>query len=316
MSRGAAGWLAVALATAACGGVAGGDDVGDDVAPDADVTAPDGGAGPDAAGCATLEAAPAWLDAELRDTVARLSGAADLTAGVRLVDRSAPARRAAVRDWLEAELDGLGLDAQQLAYGTGSNVVARLPGTEPAAGWIVVGAHLDTVQGSPGANDDGSGVAAVLATARLLRDTCRRTGVIVAFFDQEEIGIVGSTALAGALFQAGEHVVAVHTVDQVGWDSDGDRVFEIELPTDALYAAYQAAAAALGVGVRRTQTGGTDHVAFRERGYAAAGVTEEFVGGDTTPYYHMPGDTYDTVDFAYAAAAVRLVSRVVDDAAR
>jgi len=122
-------------------------------------------------------------------------------------------------------------------------------------------------------------------------------------------GLVGSTQVAKGL--AGTDVVAVHTVDQVGWDEDGDQVLEIERPTDALYAEYEAAADELAMAVRRTDTGGTDHVAFRDRGYAAAGVTEEYAGGDTTPHRHEPGDTYDTVDVDYAIAAARLVTRVV-----
>jgi Zn-dependent M28 family amino/carboxypeptidase len=190
-------------------------------------------------------------------------------------------------------------------------VVARLPGSDPGAGWIVLGAHFDTVSGSPGANDNASGTVAVLASARLLRDTCRRRGILVAFFDQEEIGLIGSTYLAMDLFQQGEDLIAAHTVDQVAWDEDGDRVYEIELPTDAIYQQYVSAAAALGLATSRTDTSGTDHSSFRDRGFDAAGVTEEYVGGDTTPHYHESTDTYVTVDVAYAADAVRLVSRVI-----
>jgi hypothetical protein len=108
----------------------------------------------------------------------------------------------------------------------------------------------------------------------------------------------------------------VHTVDQVAWDDDGDRVFEIELPTAALFQQYQSAAAALGLGVTQTDTSGTDHQAFRTDGFAAAGVTEEYVGGDTSPHYHTSGDTYATADLAFTADAVRLVSRVVNVAAQ
>jgi hypothetical protein len=40
-----------------------------------------------------------------------------------------------------------------------------------------------------------------------------------------------------------------------------------------------------------TQTAGTDHASFRARGLPAAGLTEECVGGDTSPLRHTPGDT-------------------------
>jgi len=305
-------WVLVALAACGGGGPSGSDDGGDDdSAPDGGER-PDAAFGPDAGPCGALDGEPAWLDGMLADAIGKLSGSSDITPGVRLVDRASAQRRGIVRDWLLGELAAQGIDGQLHDYGMGANVIARLPGSDASAGWVLVGAHFDTVMGSPGANDDASGVAAVLATARLLRDTCRQRGLIVAFFDQEEIGLIGSTYLASDFFQQDEPLVAAHTIDQVAWDHDGDRVFEIELPTAAIYQQYQAAAAALGLGApRETDTSGTDHSAFRDRGFAAAGVTEEFVGGDTTPYYHQSTDTYATVDVDYVADAVRLVSRVL-----
>ncbi len=295
-------WPAAVLLMAACGGGANDGDAGDDV-PDDDsgvTVGPDATLGPAAGPCAALDPDPLWLDAMLTDAVATLSSS----------PRASAARRDAVRDWLIGELGEQGIAGELHTYGTGANVVARLPGTDAAMGWILLGAHFDSVSASPGANDNATGVAAVLATARLLRDTCRRRGVIIAFFDQEEIGLIGSSYLAMDLFQDDEDLVAVHTIDQVGWDADNDRRFEIELPTAALYQQYQQAAAALGLQTSQTSTSGTDHTAFRDQGYPSAGVTEEFVGGDTTPHYHEPGDTAATVEIGYTADAVRLISRV------
>jgi Zn-dependent M28 family amino/carboxypeptidase len=102
-------------------------------------------------------------------------------------------------------------------------------------------------------------------------------------------------------------VAAVHTLDQVGWDADGDRVFEVELPTPALEARYRAAAELVGVTISITDTTATDHTAFRERGFAAVGLTEEYRGGDTTPHYHRPTDTPDTVDIGYLTLAAQLL---------
>lgn len=248
-------------------------------------------------------AAPPWLDAELARVIDTLAG---------VPDRATAARRTAARTFLAAELDALGLDATLDDYGTGANVVATLPATVAGGDPVLVGAHFDTVSDSPGANDNATGVATVLAAARALRDLpCRDRPVVFALFDQEEIGLVGSTQLAGRSFAAGVAFAAVHTIDQVGWDGDRDRRFEIELPTDGLWAEYQAGAAAIGVSVVRTSVGGTDHSAFRERGYPAAGVTEEFAAGDTTPHYHQPTDVPSTIDRAYAALATRLVTYVV-----
>lgn len=255
------------------------------------------------------------LATRLREHVETLAGAI----GERNVHHRAQLRLAA--EYIEQTFRTYGHQPVPLPYTVDGqavrNIEVTIPGTTKASEIVVIGAHYDSVHGCVGANDNASGVAAVLATARLLRDTCRRRGVIVAFFDQEEIGLIGSTYLAEAYFQDGEDLIAAHTVDQVGWDQDGDRIYEIELPTAALYTQYSQAAAALGLGVpRQTATSGTDHSAFRAQGFAAAGVTEEYTGGDTTPHYHEAGDTAATVNLGYTRDAVRLVSRVVAAAAQ
>lgn len=290
----------MAVLLAGCGGP-------DDGASDGSVldgAMPDGPVlGPDAGPCTALDTDPPWLGAMLSDTVATLSA----------TPRATAAQRDATRDELIATLGAQGIAATEDSYGMGANVVARLPGSVDE--WLVLGAHFDSVAVSPGANDNATGVATVLATARLLRDTCRRRGVIIAFFDQEEIGLIGATYLSDGLFEAGETIVAVHTIDQVGWDDDGDRRFELELPAAGLAEQYQTAAAVLGLATSTTTTAGSDHSAFRADGFAAIGITEEYAAGDTTPHYHQAGDTFATVDLAYTADAVRLVSRVIAAAA-
>lgn len=280
------------------------------------VPALDAGDGaPDAAPltCTAPTEASAGLDTFLATHVAKLSGTQDIAPGVRLDDRATPGRRRATRTYLSDQLSALGLTTSTDDYGDGANVVGRLAATaEGATGWIVVGAHLDSEAGSPGANDNATGVAAVLAVARALKDVpCRSHGVMFVMFDQEEIGLVGSKAFAKRERAAATEIVAAHTIDQVGWDADDDRVFEIELPTPALFTEYQAGAAVVGAKVVKTTTAGTDHQPLRAVGYPAAGVTEEYVGGDTSPHRHLPGDTPSTVNTAYHALAVRLVTYVV-----
>lgn len=279
----------------------------------ADAGAAEGSLDSGPASCAAPTASPPWLDAALADRVSTLAGEVEVAPGVRLTDRATPERRQAARTYLEGELRALGLATTIEAYTGGANVVGRLaPIGEAAAEWIVVGAHFDTVANVAGANDNATGVAAVLAAARMLNGLpCRTRGVMIAFFDQEELSLLGSKAFAAAQQAAGTRIVAVHTVDQVGWDADGDRTFEIERPTAMLFAEYQAGAAAVGAKVVETKTTGSDHQAFRVLGFAAAGVTEEYVNGDTTPHFHDAGDRASTVQTAYHALAARLVAYVV-----
>ncbi|MGD9895387.1 MAG: M28 family peptidase [Dehalococcoidia bacterium] len=75
----------------------------------------------------------------------------------------------------------------------GVNIVAFKPGDLPEA--VLVGAHHDTVPGSPGADDNGAGVAALLELARVLVPMRFRRSIILAALDMEEIGLIGTRAL-------------------------------------------------------------------------------------------------------------------------
>ncbi len=253
-------------------------------------------------GCARPDLEASWVRTQLVQNVAALTA----------TPRFLGTERNAARTYLSSQLSSMGWTPQRQPYPGGENVLATIPATMGNGKLIVIGAHFDTVSGSPGANDNASGVAVVLAVARYLHDTpCRRSPVVAVFFDQEETGLFGSRAYAQTLVPANVH--AVHTIDQVAWDADGDSRFELELPTSALEAEWRAAATVVGVNVITTTTSGTDHQAFRDRGIATIGLTEEYVGGDSSPHRHTSGDTAASVGpyTNYMVAAAKLAAAVV-----
>jgi hypothetical protein len=77
----------------------------------------------------------------------------------------------------------------------GTNLIASLPAADDGP-TVVVGAHLDTVGGSPGADDNASGVAAVLEIGRLLGTLAAPPNVTLAIFDLEELGLIGARVAA------------------------------------------------------------------------------------------------------------------------
>jgi Zn-dependent M28 family amino/carboxypeptidase len=230
--------------------------------------------------------------------------------GLTATPRATTTQRQTARTFLQNQLTQIGWTPMLHSYPTGANVYATIPATNGATKQIIVGAHFDTVSNSPGANDNATGTAAVLAVARYLKDmNCRKYAVTIVLFDEEEAGLFGSRAFASTLQVA--NVVAVHTVDQIGWDNDNDQRFELELPTQALEAEYRAAATTVGVPVAVTSTQGTDHQSFREKGFPAIGLTEEYVANDTSPYRHTAQDTAATVKQSYLQAGTKLVAKVV-----
>ncbi len=80
----------------------------------------------------------------------------------------------------------------------GANLIADLPGADDGP-TVLIGAHLDTVDTSPGADDNASGVAALLEIARLLGPMPGPPRVTLAVFDMEELGLIGARVAAQAL---------------------------------------------------------------------------------------------------------------------
>lgn len=117
------------------------------------------------------------------------------------------------------------------------NPVMIINGTDPSAGIVIIGAHYDTVNANattnayldqPGANDNASGVVAVLEIARILAQRSHRASVIIIFFSGEEFGRYGSIAyVEDYLLRFGMtgSVRAMINMDTVGSSSGPDNTF-------------------------------------------------------------------------------------------
>jgi hypothetical protein len=233
-----------------------------------------------------------------------------------------------------------------------NNVEAELPGmASPEV--IIVAAHLDSTATSsgppydpasdpaPGADDDASGVAAVLAIATALRhvataDPIKRT-IRFVLFNAEEHGLVGSKAYARAEAFRATAIVGVFQMDMVGFcgTAGAPKSFEVHVgfppSTDVearsrqLAETLRALAPTLAPGLKAPQiysehdpaAGRSDHASFHERGYAACVCSEDFFVGPAAdspepqpnPNYHKNSDT--TVDVDYTADIARLVAGAV-----
>jgi acetylornithine deacetylase/succinyl-diaminopimelate desuccinylase-like protein len=282
-------------------------------------------ASPAAAACAARHSAaqparaPGAADLQ-KEIISKLSGNGEIRQGVKLANRSTLENRQEARTYLAGLLKRIGLVPKRQAYGTeGENIFATLSCGRAGAEAVVFGAHYDSARNSPGANDNASGVAAVAAVAQQMKGIRILTrDIIFVFFDEEERGLRGSRAFAQFLKDMNIPVHTVHTIDQMGWDQDGDGAIELEVPYEGALALYQKAAADLkmNITIHTTAEQGSDHSAFRRQGYKAVGITEEYRNKDTTPYIHRPGDTYETMNFDYLASSTALIVEVMKLLAR
>ena len=104
------------------------------------------------------------------------------------------------------------------------NVVAVIQGTEAGAGTIVIGAHYDSIGQpfesgtayAPGANDNGTGVAAILELARIMSQKQYKSTIMFVLFSAEEVGRQGSKAFARWLRDNNIDVVGMMNIDTIG----------------------------------------------------------------------------------------------------
>lgn len=231
------------------------------------------------------------------------------------------------RNYLANWIENIGLKIQEHPYTIidivksgmkieykGTNIYSVIPATNSSDEYIILGTHFDSVENSPGANDNATGCALLYGLSRKVAALKTRTkNVIVVFFDQEELRCIGSRAFARFIKTKKYNVHSVHTMDQMGWDNDKDQNIEIELPTSTLKAIYEKHAKLLGVSALTTTETGSDHRVFRNIGFNAVGITEEYQNKDTTPHHHRSTDTFDTVNFEYLSFATGLVYNVIEE---
>ncbi|MGB1289165.1 MAG: M20/M25/M40 family metallo-hydrolase [Aggregatilineales bacterium] len=214
------------------------------------------------------------------------------------------------------------------------NVVAVVQGTEPGAGTLVVGAHYDSIKipfsdntgFAPGANDNATGVAAIIEMARVLSKAQYRASIMFVAFSAEEVERKGSRALAQYLAERNFDLIGMVNIDSIGNEHDENgnvnstemRVFS-DGPNDVSASRHMARTAEFisfthGLDMklivedaidRENRYG--DHFSFSEVGYPAIrfiSAFEEKKNGDIT-------DTVEFVEPDYLERAVQSILIVI-----
>ena len=197
--------------------------------------------------------------------------------------------------------------------GSTQNVIAE--NVSPHGSVVMAGAHLDSVPGGPGVNDNGSGVATLLAVAETFGDRVDRR-IRLAFWGGEEEGLIGSRYYVRGLSEAQRRAIKAYVnLDMVG-------------SPNAVPGVYSDGEPELGALLRRVHPGReagvltgnrSDHAAFERAGVPVnglyTGANERGPGGKPRdPCYHLPCDTLANVDrdvlLRMARATARALARL------
>jgi Zn-dependent M28 family amino/carboxypeptidase len=234
--------------------------------------------------------------------------------------------------YVERQFQEAGLTVVRESYeidgDSASNLVATLPGSSRPDEIVVVGAHYDSISGSPGANDNASGVAALLSIARTLamEEGNQRTIRFVAFVNEEppffQTWSMGSRVHARRSKSRAEKIVAMLSLETIGYYSEelNSQYFPFHLglfyPWTGNFIGFVSDRNSRGLllesvtAFRRharfpseglaapawiTGVDWSDHWSFWEEGYAALMVTD--TAPFRYPHYHSGEDTPDKICF-------------------
>ncbi len=221
----------------------------------------------------------------------------------------------AARDMLIQHFKTCGFTVTTQAFASGgptrTNVIATKLGTVRPNELVIVGAHYDSV-GNPGANDNGSGTAAIMEAAQVIGARSYEATLRIIAFDNEEGGLVGSSAYVAA--HPSDNVRCMLNVDTIAQDG-GDHKLSIDSSNHL--AMENQVAAAMGrygqgiVMVVRQTADMSDHLSFENAGFTACEVYNNDWWDHGDPNIHQPSDSVDTAGYINYAFATKVTRGVV-----
>lgn len=205
-------------------------------------------------------------------------------------------------------------------YPAAVNLVGHIPGSVHPERFMVVSAHYDHLgvkNGATylGADDNASGVAAMLAVAAHFKQNAPRNTIVFVAFDAEEIGHNGATAFMNAAPFPIAKVALNLNLDMVSRNSRNEIYAAGTRYTPSLKALVQKAAAGSSVNVKfghdskvpgappdHDWTGASDHAAFHK-----VGIPFLYFGVEDHADYHQPGDSVENIEPKFFAEVARLI---------
>lgn len=210
-------------------------------------------------------------------------------------------------EYLKEHLQALGLTVIDQKYSTGGrNIVAEQKGLVNPDTKYIICAHYDAVADYC-ADDNVSGCSAILEIAKLLSKHEFKNTIVYAFWDEEEIGLVGSKYYANQAKKNKENIAGVLNIEMLGYDSDNDFLIDIHTKNVANSMALSTKLVDINTAynfklktkIKNPGTDRSDHGSFWTNNFGAICFGEAFFGGDDNPNYHKSTDRINKFNLPY-----------------
>jgi len=252
-------------------------------------------------------------------------------------------------DFIEAQLIESGLKAQRQSYETSGltfhNIEAEITGQKDRNKILVIGAHYDSTLHSPGANDNATGVAALLSLAKTFAEKESSLTIRFVAFANEEAPFfrtsqMGSLAYATRCKKRNENIVGMFSLETIGYFSGESGSQRYPFPIGFLYPAtgdFIAFVSNFSSGKFLRKAGGlfrmhakfpseggafpsfipgiawSDQWAFWQQGYPAIMITD--TAPFRYPYYHTAQDTVDKIQYEHLTRVVVGLQKMIQELA-
>jgi hypothetical protein len=221
-------------------------------------------------------------------------------------------------------IDGKQEEGEKLPSYHLKNIVCEKPGSTNNT--IIISAHYDSrmedinnsTARAPGADDNASGVSALLEVARVISNVSLNHSILFVLFSGEEQGKWGSTSYADHIDETDVDLDLLINLDMVGFSSQGINDFLIEYDNGNVVQDNDKFSQAIARFIKEdiatqyinlnTTFGilqNTDYLPFEELGYTVIGFHDN--GVTTNPNHHKSTDTPDTLDYEYLASVTELI---------
>ena len=141
----------------------------------------------------------------------------------------------AVQDLCFERFTAYGYEVELHQYGTGVNVIGTKLGAVSPSEVIVVAAHYDHIPSCAGADDNATGVAGVLEVARVLAQASLERTVVVACWDQEELGLIGSRSWVLRANTKSDTILANFNFEMIGYTDDAANTQSVPAGFDVVF---------------------------------------------------------------------------------